>query len=388
MSVLSSRIGKGLLITFYLFVFATNLAEQRGYLNEFFIALPLCILGVYTTMFFSFKRAIVFALVCFPMAFEQLYFQVLVPHMPLYLIKLNKNTLIFSGLYALFLVIIYRKNWVFIGVLTFLFGWGMMEKQMPTQLMNAYQFSYQGKASPSILAKEILKIKQDEIQPIYLICLDGYPNVAGTEYANSSKMDSLLKLEKFHALNHVSMSVQTPVSIRQLITQKYEKQEFTNLNAKNYGKELTISLENLSPKNHKIYIRSILVDYNLAQPFFSVFESIRPNRMILKPFKQFFNEKNRIGSKRFFENYHDELISQIDGKRQQTKFLHFITFHGLFSEKRQLKNEIMYADDLLKRVIKQVRESAPQAKVIIFSDHGERETPGLNPRKAICYSNF
>jgi hypothetical protein len=151
MSVLSSRIGKGLLITFYLFVFATNLAEQRGYLNEFFIALPLCILGVYTTMFFSFKRAIVFALFCFPMAFEQLYFQVLVPHMPLYLIKLNKNTWIFSGLYALFLVIIYRKNWVFIGVLTFLFGWCMKEKQMPTQLMNAYQFSYQGKASPSIL---------------------------------------------------------------------------------------------------------------------------------------------------------------------------------------------------------------------------------------------
>lgn len=380
--------GKGLLITFYLFVFTTTLVEQWDYLNEFFIALPLCILGVYATIHFSFKQAIVFALVCFPIAFEHLYFQVLVPHMPLFLIKLNKNTWVFSGLYVLFLVIIYRRNWVFIGVLTFLFGCCMKEKQMPIQLMNAYKYSYQGKASPSILTKELLKINQDETQAIYLICLDGYPNVEGTEYANISKIDSILKPEKFHVLNHLSMSPQTSVSIRQLITEKYEKQEFTNLNSKNYGKELTISLEKLSPKNYKIHLGSILTDYNLAQPFFSVFESIRPNKMILKPLKQFFDEGNRIGSKRYFENYHEELISQIDGKRQQTKFLHFITFHGIFTEKRQLKNKIVYADNLLIRVIKQIRERAPQAKVIIFSDHGERGTPDIDARKAVFYANF
>jgi hypothetical protein len=259
---------------------------------------------------------------------------------------------------------------------------------MPYQLLHAFQFDFKGKNSPSLLLNQLVRINKNESQPIYLICLDGYPNLDGTEYAKFSKLHSILTYEKFQKIELYSMSIQTPVSIRHLLTSKYKRQEFTNLNTAGYEAELMNSLTNVSPQNYTVYLGSVLVNYNLAKPFFSVVESIRPNRMILKPFKKFFDEKNRIGSTLFFQKYHDGLISEIDGKLHQTKFLHFITFHGLFSQKRLLADQIIFADNLLKRVLKQLQEKAPLSKVIIFSDHGERGTPGLDPQKAIFYTNF
>jgi hypothetical protein len=259
---------------------------------------------------------------------------------------------------------------------------------MPSQLLHAYQFELEGKSSPSVLINQLARIHKNENQPIYLICLDGYPNLEGTQYAKFSSLQSMLTQEKFQKIAHYSNSIQTPVSIRYLLTGKFKQQEFTNLNTLGYQVDLTNSLTNFSPLNYKIYLGSVLVSYNLAAPFFAVFEPIRPNRLILKPFKKFFDEKSHMGSSLFFQQYHEGLISEIDGKLYQIKFLHFITFHGLFSQKRQLSTEIIFADHLLKRILKQIRDKAPRSKVVIFSDHGERGTPGLDPQKAILYTNF
>jgi len=388
MNLQSNSIGKGLLVFYYISVLILTIVEQKEYFNEFFIAIPLCLVGLFFTIRLTFKDSLFFTLLVFPLAFDQLYFQILAPHLPLYLIHLNMNTWLFGSFYLLFLGIIYFKNWVFIGLFTFLIGLIILEKQMPYQLLHAFQFDFKGKTSPSLLLNQLARINKNESQPIYLICLDGYPNLDGSEYAKFSRLHSMVTYEKFQKIELYSMSIQTPVSIRHLFTSKYKRQQFTNFNTAAYEADLTNSLTKVSPQNYTVYLGSVLVNYNLAKPFFPVFESIRPNRMILKPFKKYFHEKNRIGSTLFFQKYHERLISEIDGKLHQTKFLHFITFHGLFSQKRILKEEIIFADNLLKRVLKQIREKAPHSKVVIFSDHGERATPGLDPQKAIFYTNF
>jgi len=58
------------------------------------------------------------------------------------------------------------------------------------------------------------------------------------------------------------------------------------------------------------------------------------------------------------------------------------------TEKREFLHDIPIADQLLNRILVQLKAKAPQAKVIIFSDHGERFTKGFDPRAAIFYSNF
>ncbi len=387
MSAPSKRIAEWLLILFYLFVFATTLVEQVEFLNENAIAIPIALAGIYITISVGFRYSLFYALLVFPLGFDWLYFQVMAPHLPAFFIRFHQNRWIFGGLYLLFLGFLFWKNWLYVGLICFLFGGFRVEKNLFVQVYHAFQFSHEGLISPSILQRNLARIDSNDQSPIYLICLDGYPKLAGSPYAKFGRLDSILRQEKFHPQDYVAHSFQTPVAVRYLLTGRFQKQEFTNLNAAALGLELTSSLRGITPKN-QIYLGSILGSYNLSKPFFSAIESIRPNRMFVKPFHTVVGDENRIGSSKFFEKYHAGLLAQIDGKTRQTKFLHFLTFHGLSAEKRVLVKEISWADQLLIQIIHRLKTQAPLAKVIIFSDHGERETRGMDPRRAIFYVNF
>jgi len=381
-------IGKYLLIAFYVFVWIITWVEQVDFTNAYGIGLFLSALGIFVTLLWGFNLGLFYSLVAFPLAFEFLYFEVIAPHMPLFLIQLNLNTIIFSSLYGIFLITIYFKKWNSIALFIFLFGIIHVEKNLPTQLYAAFSYRESGSIQSSPIRKALLSISVKENVPIYLICLDGYPDLTSTVYAKYSKADSLLKAFEFHPQKNEAKSLQTPVSIRYLITGKLFPQEFTNLNSPSIGSELYLGLQKIAPMGYGIYLGSVLADYNLAKPFFSVISPIRPNKLLVKPFKRFFSDDQYVGSSEAMATFHNQLISQIDGEPKQLKLLHFITFHGFSTDKREFLHDIPVADKLLTRILDQIKSKSPRSKVIIFSDHGERFTPGLEPRAAILYLNY
>jgi hypothetical protein len=358
------------------------------FINPFSLALILSTLGILVTLIWGFQIGLFYSLVIFPLAFEFFYFEILVPHLPLFLNQLNINTFLFSGLYAILLIFLFFKRWNYLALTLFLVGFIHVEKNMPQQLWAALSYRVDGAIQPTILRHALARIDKDEHAPVYLICLDGYPDLTKTEIARSSLLDSLLLKLNFHSVKHVAKGFQTPVALRYLITGKYKAQEFTNLNGDSFSKELTQGLSQVSPQDYQVYLGTILTDYHLSKPFFPVFSSIQPNRLLVKSLKHYFKEESQIGSSAAFEKYHQQLIDQIDGKQNQLKLLHFITFHGFSTEKREFLHDIPIADQLLNRILVQLKAKAPQAKVIIFSDHGERFTKGYDPRAAIFYSNF
>ena len=382
------RIGQYLLVTLYVLIGIQTWNEQMDFTNAYGIALILSGIGILISLLWGPTKGLYYGLLTFPLAFEFLYYDIIAPRMPLFLIHLNLNTLLFCGFYAIFLWVMYAKKLHYLAWVTFLFGFIHVENQLPQQLFASISYREAGQVEQTPIRNALRELNKHEEAPVYLICLDGYPDLTATAFAKNSRADSLLKANHFHSERHKAKSFQTPISVRYLLTGKLYPQTFTNLNAVAFGNELQISLHNAAPSTYQIYVGSVLVDYQLAKPFFSVFAPVRPNRLLLKPFKRYFGAECYIGSSAAMERYHGELISQIDGKPRQLKFLHFLTFHGFSTDYREFMKDIPIADQLLHRILQQINLNAPHAKVIIFSDHGERFTEGLDPYSSIFYRNF
>ena len=373
-----------IIFLFLAYTFFQYLLEQFQGMNGHILILPLIAIAWYINQKYALEYTLSFQLALFPIAVDVLFFDYLLPHLPTFLRLFPYRTLLFSSIYLLFIGCILHFKWLKMATAIFFIGVIFTFQTMPYSLWKAYQYDAHVQAFRSPIIDQLKHWKEDK-KDIYLICLDGYPDLNQQKNHWKSQINNILKGHHFIQRPIKAQIAYTPCSIRQYLSLEYCPQEFTALNSALLKNHITNYLHQIFPKNWQIGLHSILFEPSSASIFFAVFPKPRVNRIVEKSFQNLFPAENVIGSPSYFAHYHQQLFQQVHSGKQHLEFLHFLSFHHVTNHDTVYQHQINEADLYAKKMIQRLEEKDPQAHVIVFSDHGERSQKELDPLKNIFY---
>lgn len=378
------KIIRKIIFLFLAYTFFQYLLEQFVGLNGHILILPLIALAWYINYKLPLEYSLCYILVLFPITADAMFFEYVRYHLPSFLLHFPFRTILFSAIYLILIGCTLQFKWLKIATALFFIGIIFSFQTLPYSLWKAFQYNSNVQTFRSPIIDQ-LKHWQNDKKDVYLICFDGYPDLSQQKNHWKSQINGILKSHHFVQKPIKARIAYTPSSIRQYLSLEYCPQEFTAINSTWLKKHISNYLYQICPKNGQIGLHSILFESNSASIFFAVFPKPRLNRLIDKSVQSLFPPENVMGSPSYFAHFHHQLIEQIHAGKQHLEFLHFISFHHVMSQDTVYQHQIDEADFYAKKMIQRLEEKDPQAHVIVFSDHGERNQKELDPLKNILY---
>lgn len=363
---------------FYLYVLACYGFEQFYFLNHGLFVCFLAILGILCTFFTSLKFSLLYRLIIFPVIGTNIFQQYIEP-----IFGVNVFSNYGFWLFYLFLIsLITFQNKILILFLVSIWGFFVTFSDIPSKFISTFsyweKFTQDKRVSPVV---DLVKSMKKDNKGIYLICLDGYPDLISKD--SQSILSQFLIDKGFTKGKNISIG-DTPYSIPFLLTNYRPNSMLYAIPNSNYNWYLKTFMQELYHEN-SIEVNAIFNDYWITNYYFNLFPKPPVNLIINKIFKRLFPNPENLLNDTYITAYHQQLIERMK-RNPKIGFYHFLTFHGFgYSSKRELVKEIYWADSWLKKSIETIEKVNSNAHIIIFSDHGERFTKGYDRNKSILY---
>ncbi|MEY2793511.1 MAG: hypothetical protein RJA76_1503 [Bacteroidota bacterium] len=380
MTSIQLKIIKITLYVFFVYVLLLNGIEQFFFLNFGIFNVFFSLLGLLFTWHAPIKYSLLYRLLIFPVIGTSIYED---------FIKPNFSTIfhiqdIFWIFYIFLIILITHQKKVWLLFIVSIWGFFATFNTLPVKLFEQINYwdTFKIRKEKSPVIQLIQRFKTDH-QNIYLICLDGYPNLQDCEYARESILPNYLIKKRFSPVPNISIG-DTPQSVSFLLTNKEPFGVLYAIPLQDYNQHIKQMMVDILNEN-SIEVNAVFGNFWLCNLFFPLFPPSPVNYYLKKLYKKIYSYPEKNSQKEYIENFHQELISKISlGPKIQ--FFHFITFHGLgYEGDRNFIKDIQYADFWLVKAIEKIEKINPRAHVIIFSDHGERFIKGFDRKKSILF---